>query len=519
MNIVSVARNMTAISLVLAALPATASTSLAISEVPTIAGSRPSSIAASSTGDIAYFTDFANDKIGIATYSAGLGVTEDGSPLAPAGNAVVGVAISATAIDPAKQPSAWVTVSGTTPAIVMVNPSTGSAVRSFPLSNAYDAPELIALGPDGNFWFPIQPRSCSVCTPAPSAAIGRITPGGVSTLVMAGLVAGSAPLGIAAGPDGALWFTDPNSVTPAIGRVTTTATPVIAEFTNTQSPGLSAASVPVAITADAAGHLWFTDQNPIAPAVGRITPATINGDPPMIVEFPLSSVKSTPVNIALGSDGNIWFTDRGCPKCETPVPPAIGRITPDGASLMVFPISEFSGGAVGSSWPEGITGSGPSGPGTVFYADSLGAIGQVVIPVDTLSVTVNGISGITLATADVVTSTQAPGVTGVLAQAHILCERNGSACAADFPDATTVTLTATPAMGERFTGWSGAGAAAGGCTTALVCAVPLTGNVDSSITASFAAGGVQRYQPQQAAVFGGEDAAAQQRAAVGDREE
>jgi virginiamycin B lyase len=519
MRMLSVVRGTAALSLVLAALPAAAATPPVISEVPTIAGNAPSAIVASGSGDLAYFTDFTNDKIGIAPYSAGLGAIENGGPLGPAGNGVVGIAIGATATAPDADPSVWVTVSGTAPAIVMVNPSTGAAIRSFPLGNAYDAPELIAFGPDGNLWFPIQPRSCSLCSPAPVAAIGRITPEGVPTLVTAGLVAGSAPLGIAAGPDGALWFTDPNSKTPAIGRVTTAAAPVIAEFTNTQSPGLSTTSIPVAIAADADGHLWFTDQNSMAPAIGRITPATVEGQPPAIVEFPLPLVKSAPVNIALGSDGNIWFTDRGCPNCATPVPPAIGRITPDGTSLIEFTISEFSGGAVGSSWPEGITGSGPGGPGSVFYADSLGAIGQVVIPTDTLKVAVNGITGTSSAAADRVTSKQGPGVTGVLAQALIHCEPGGSACAAAFPDATTVRLTAAPAPGETFTGWSGAGAAAGGCTTAPVCAVPLAGNVDSSITASFSAAAGQHYQPQQAAVFSGDGAAAQQRGAAGEHEQ
>jgi len=487
-----VARIAAAVTLVLAALPAAAATPLAITEMPTVAGSAPSSIAAANSPGLAYFTDFANDKIGIALYSTGLKVIEAGSPLAPARNTAIGVAVSPAAMAPDEHPGVWVTISGTAPAIVLVDPSTGSATRSFPLGNADDAPGLVALGPDGNLWFPIEPRRCDLCGAAPGAAIGRITPEGVLTLATAGLLAGSAPVGIAAGPDGALWFTDPNAATPAIGRVTTGAKPGIAEFTNTESPGLSTSSVPVAIAADADGHLWFTYQSSIAPAIGRITPAAIEGKLPTIVEYPLPFATSVPVNLTLGADGNIWFTDPGCPDCENAVPPAIGRITPDGASLLEFAIAEFSGGAVRSSHPEGITGSGSGGPGSVFYADSLGAIGEVTIPTDTLTVTVNGKSG---SAADRVTSTQGAGVTGILALAHIRGAPGGSTCAADFPDATTVTLTAAPAEGETFTGWSGTGATAGGCAAALVCAVPLTGNTDSTITASFAPGGSPQPSP------------------------
>ena len=481
------ARRATAIGLILAAYPAAAATPLAISEVPTVLGSAPSSIVASSSADLAYFADFTNGKIGIGLYSTDLKIIEDSGPLAPGGNAAIGVAVGPAPVAPGGHPSLWVTISGATPGVVEVDASTGSATRLFPLGNAYEAPGLIALGPDGNLWFPIEPRHCSPCSPAPVAAIGRITPDGDLSLATTGLVAGSAPLGIAAGPDGALWFTDPNAVAPAIGRVTTGAEPKIIEFTNAQSPGLRATSVPVAIAADAEGRLWFTDQSSVAPAIGRITPAAVEGNPPEIVEFPLPFASSVPINIALGPDGNLWFTDPGCPSCENPTPPAIGRITLDGTSLAEFPIAEFSGGAVGASHPEGITGSGPGGPGSVFYADSLGAIGQVTIPTDTLTVTVNGLAGAAHRAADIVTSTQAPGVTGMLAHAKILCDQGGSACAAAFPDTTRVTLTATPAVGERFTGWSGAGAAAGGCSTALVCAVPLAGNLDSTITASFTA--------------------------------
>ena len=90
----------------------------------------------------------------------------------------------------------------------------------------------------------------------------------------AGLSAGSRPAGIAAGPDGNLWFTDgarqPDRADHAAG--------VITEF----SAGLTRAA-PVGIAAGPDGNLWFTDQSG---AIGRIgtgaapalqTPASVTG--------------------------------------------------------------------------------------------------------------------------------------------------------------------------------------------------------------------------------------------------
>ncbi|MFN7955460.1 MAG: hypothetical protein U0610_27295 [bacterium] len=57
----------------------------------------------------------------------------------------------------------------------------------------------------------------------------------------------------------------------------------------------------------------------------------------------------------------------------------------------------------------------------------------------------------------------------------------GSACAANFAPGTLVTLTATPASGQKFSGWSG-----GVCTGTAPCQVTM--NAATSVTATFAAG-------------------------------
>jgi virginiamycin B lyase len=69
----------------------------------------------------------------------------------------------------------------------------------------------------------------------------------------------SSPVGIAAGPDGAMWFT--NESNNAIGRITTGGA-----VTNFTDPGISG---PDSITAGPDGAMWFTD--PGGDAVGRIT--------------------------------------------------------------------------------------------------------------------------------------------------------------------------------------------------------------------------------------------------------
>ena len=87
-----------------------------------------------------------------------------------------------------------------------------------------------------------------------------MTPAGVITEFSSGLNSGSAPQGIAAGPDGNLWFPD-RGPTRAIGRITPTG--AITEF----SDGLKPGGRPLGIAAGADGSLWFTDTGPLESSV------------------------------------------------------------------------------------------------------------------------------------------------------------------------------------------------------------------------------------------------------------
>jgi len=87
-------------------------------------------------------------------------------------------------------------------------------------------------------------------------------------------------------------------------------------------------------------------------------------------------------------------------------------------------------------------------------------------------------------TAQAITLSVAPMGTGsgvvISSQAGILC---GTTCSATYGSGTGVTLTATPATGSTFAGWSG-----GGCTGTGTCTVTVT--APTTVTATFTASSV-----------------------------
>lgn len=149
----------------------------------------------------------------------------------------------------------------------------------------------------------------------------------------------SHPLGITAGPDGAVWFTE--AAADKIGRVTTTGT-----FSTFPIP--TAGSYPTSIATGPDGNLWFTEYD--ADQIGRITPAGV------VTEFKLLTADAEPSDITVGSDGNLWFTEYGANR--------IGRITPTGA-VEEYPIP----GTGTNCYPTNIV----SGPDGALWFTELGA--------------------------------------------------------------------------------------------------------------------------------------------------
>jgi streptogramin lyase len=207
-----------------------------------------------------------------------------------------------------------VTVSATSAGVTVLPPAGPTPVREFPAGSATSG---IAAGPDGDLWF----------TEFNGNTIGRITSAGDITRYPVP-TAGGKPDGIAAGPDGNLWFAEYGG--DKIGRITPAGE--IAEY-----PVRTANSNPSGIAIGPDGNLWFTE--PGGDKVGRITPAG------QITEYPTPTPDSQPYRIAAGADGNLWFTEPGAGQ--------IGRITPAGQ------ITEYPVPAAGSS-PDDIT-AGPDG--------------------------------------------------------------------------------------------------------------------------------------------------------------
>ena len=143
----------------------------------------------------------------------------------------------------------------------------------------------ITAGPDGNLYF------------LHDGILARITPTGVIT----DHVADNAGVAITTGPDGNLW---------TAGTLFNTQTgEVLGDFIDRISPGGGVTtfnvgtmnSSPGSIQAGPDGNLWFTE--PDANQIGRITPAG------QITLFTVPTPGSQPTGIAAGANGNIWFTE------------------------------------------------------------------------------------------------------------------------------------------------------------------------------------------------------------------
>lgn len=216
------------------------------------------------------------------------------------------------------------------------------------------AAENITPGPDGNVWF----------TEPNVNAIGRITPDGAVSQFMIP-TPDSRPSDITAGPEGKLWFSEQGA--SQIGSVTVGG--VIGEL-STRSPANG-----IALGAD--GDLWFARGGLGPGRLGRLTPA---GD---LRWFPIARSYTDPTELALGPEGDIWFIDRL----------GVAKIAPDG-TVTRFKLPSFQGPADLASGPDGAIwltlSTGDSGDARIGRVAADGALRE--FPVQGNSVELAGIT-------------------------------------------------------------------------------------------------------------------------------
>jgi len=171
----------------------------------------------------------------------------------------------------------------------------------------------IAAGPDGALWFTNELNN----------SIGRITTSGTVTNYTDASI--NQPASIAAGPDGALWWA--NSGNNSIGRITTSGT--VTSYADASING------PWGIAAGPDGGLWFTNSG--NNSIGRITTSGT------VTNYTGTGI-SEPLGIAAGPDGALWFTSYRNN--------AIGRITAPSAPGAVsdIVIDEASSSVISVSW-------------------------------------------------------------------------------------------------------------------------------------------------------------------------
>ena len=263
-------------------------------------------------------------------------------------------------------------------------------VTEFAVRGAGSYPLGIVAGPDGRMWF----------TERDSDQIGAIAGDGtLSEFAVPGT--GSAPTGIAASASlGVVFFSEAGS--DQIGRISTAG---VVQF-EIAVPG--AGSQPTGIIAHTDGILWFTERG--SDQIGRL--GTGGGS---VLETAVPGAGSAPNDIVTGPDGNVWFTEEGSDQVASAttatqvitefsvLPGAPQRIASDGASLwytmpptdtvgrigttgtrtsFALPAQPGPQGLTGPQGPQGLTGpQGPQGlPGSTGPSGAPGRLVVVALP-------------------------------------------------------------------------------------------------------------------------------------------
>jgi streptogramin lyase len=183
------------------------------------------------------------------------------------------------------------------------------AVTEYPDSFGRDGDlqPTITSGPDGNLWF-TEPDAGAIAKLTPT---GTVTHYGWSGFPIKGFNPNVGPGSLATGADGDVWFSDPGE--DRLGKVTPQGA-----ITVYPAP---AGSAPAEIAGGPDGSVWFTEQT--RDRIGKLAPDGA------VTEYPVTE-KQRPTSIAVARDGTAWFTEeyRGMGKV-TPAGVVDERYTPD----------------------------------------------------------------------------------------------------------------------------------------------------------------------------------------------
>jgi len=211
-------------------------------------------------------------------------------------------------------------MAGTPKAVVAATGATTTFVLPSSVTRLGLVGRELAAGPDGRLWFtePDDKTGAQAFW-----HLGRLTTAGdYSDFEVLEAFYQSGPLSIARGPDGNVWFTRVGSV----GRIKSDSS-----FTEISAPN---ATLPDSIIPGLGRDLWFiqdrgsfqTDSLPAS--IARITTDGV------LAEFPIGR-RVIESNLALGPDGNIWFCSSG----------GLARLWPTG-HLDVYPRIPCAGSSV-----------------------------------------------------------------------------------------------------------------------------------------------------------------------------
>ena len=365
--------------------------------------------------------------------------------------------------------------------------TTTGVMDEITLPTAFAGPIGITVGPDGNMWF---------TEGGSSAAVGHMPPSATSSADIVEInvpTPGSSPFDITAGPDGKLWFTEFASNSGKIGVLDPSATQTT-DITEFSVDHTMLHANPYGIVSGPGGKLWFstngnatvgfitppgaevptTDQyalpgsgnditvgpdgnlwvaEPAGP-IARVTPAGT------VTEFPTRHPDEQPVGIAAGPDGYIWFTSLGSPNDH------IGRMTTDGVMTAADDFTVPMSGA-------NVNYIAPGPDNRMWFTEESG---NKVGAIET------GVAG-PAPSGYLLTAAKAGNGSGTVTSqpAGIDC---GTTCSGNYATGTSVTLSATPASGSTFAGWSGDCSGAATCTVSMTQARTVTATFNTSTVGS-----------------------------------